>query len=759
MSTRVKGITVSINGDVTGLDKALKGVNSNISNTQSALKDVERLLKLDPKNTELLAQKQELLGRQVSATGKKLEELKKQKDSVTADNSKYEQWQKSFASIQTEISKAEKELAALEKTQKSMLAQGISPDSEELVTVQQRAEEARKRLEELGREANDTYEALGRPISTEQYERLTRETIAAEQAAKDAADAYKDFDPALQSVSVTAGKLSGALGKVADATKPLSALAGGALAGLAGAAYNSVTRADDLNTMSKQSGFTTDEIQKIQYASALVDVELETVMGAMTRMKKNMASTSADVQAAWAAIGVSVTDSAGNLRASNDVFNETLIALSQISNETERDTLAMELFGRSADQLAGLIDDGGAAMRELGAQAEELGLIMDQSTLDSLNAVNDQIDTLKAQADGTLATSGAQALEALMPVITQVLEAGGKLLEWVGSLDTDTLQLIVTILAVVAAISPVAGILSSVFGAISTISGALPALTSGLTTVTGGISTLFGKVTAFVAANPITLLIAAIVALVALIAVKGDEIQAILQKVDDFLQGVFAKDWTEVFGPVLGEALNGFFASLSNIWDGIKGIFNGIIDFIRGVFTGDWERAWSGVVEIFGGIFDLLVGIAKAPINIIISIINACISGINKMIQGLNKISIDVPDWVPVLGGKTLGFSVPEIGKIPYLAKGGVLSAGSAVVGEAGPELITMAAGRAVVQPLTATIDGGSLAKGLSDAGIGGGSEVTVSVRFDGSLAQLGRILQPHISAETARRGVSYTGR
>ena len=98
---------------------------------------------------------------------------------------------------------------------------------------------------------------------------------------------------------------------------------------------------------------------------------------------------------------------------------------------------------------------------------------------------------------------------------------------------------------------------------------------------------------------------------------------------------------------------------------------------------------------------DGFVSIVKMPINGIIGLINAMIDGINWVIEKINTISFDVPDWIPFVGGQTWGFNLPTIGKIPYLAKGGILSQGSAVVGEAGPELLTMAGGRAVVQPLT----------------------------------------------------------
>lgn len=221
----------------------------------------------------------------------------------------------------------------------------------------------------------------------------------------------------------------------------------------------------------------------------------------------------------------------------------------------------------------------------------------------------------------------------------------------------------------------------------------------------------------FIAANPIVLLIAAIVALVVLIATKGDEIQAALQKVDDFLQGIFLRDWRDVFGPGLGDALNAFFATAKNIWDSAKLMLDGIINFIRGVFTGDWERAWNGVKQIFSGVFDSLVAIAKAPINGVIGCLNGAISGINGMIQALNKLSFTVPDWVPGLGGKSFGFNLPQIGNIPYLAKGGILESGNAIVGEKGPELLSLVNGKARVTPLTDNGGGQSTAASAAGAG------------------------------------------
>mgnify|MGYP001044903841 CR=1 FL=1 len=277
---------------------------------------------------------------------------------------------------------------------------------------------------------------------------------------------------------------------------------------------------------------------------------------------------------------------------------------------------------------------------------------------------------------------GETMMATLAPIIDQIVVKLQEFSAWFTSLDESQKQIILVIGAVVAAIGPAVVVIGKIVSGVGSI---ITAVGTVVGVITG---TVIPAITGFVTTVgivPIAILAAA-AAIIAAIALFGDQIQAVLQGVDDFLQGVFATDWTNIFGPVLGEVLNAFFANVKNIWDSIKMVFDGIIDFIRGVFTGNWERAWTGVKEIFGGIFDGLKAVAKAPLNAIIGMVNMAISGINGVIGGLNKIP---------------GVNIGEIGKIPYLAKGGVLSRGSAVVGEAGPELLTMSAGRAVVQPLT----------------------------------------------------------
>lgn len=167
-----------------------------------------------------------------------------------------------------------------------------------------------------------------------------------------------------------------------------------------------------------------------------------------------------------------------------------------------------------------------------------------------------------------------------------------------------------------------------------------------------------------------------------------DWVQAKFQQFDNFLTSVFRRDWTESFG-ILGNVLNGFYKSLDHIWSAIKNIFGGVIDFLAGVFTGNWDRAFKGIYKIVSGVAEGIGLVFTAPINFITGLLNAMVSAINVAIRGINKLSWKVPDWVPGVGGQKWGFNIPQIPKIPYLAKGGIIDSPTlAMVGEAGKEAV-----------------------------------------------------------------------
>lgn len=210
-------------------------------------------------------------------------------------------------------------------------------------------------------------------------------------------------------------------------------------------------------------------------------------------------------------------------------------------------------------------------------------------------------------------------------------------------------------------------------------------------------------------------------------------------------------DWIIVeFGPEIARGIafvvNVFGSMVAGISDVIKGLFKilgGIVDFIVGVFTGNWKKAWEGVKDIFKGVFDSLFGIVKVPLNLIID-------AINKVIEGLNGISVDVPKWVPIYGGKTWGFNIPSI---PKLARGGIVDGPTvAMIGEAGKEMVV---------PLENTSFVDKLASALGTAVMGAmqfnnnqssqGQNGDTILQIDGRT--LAQALKPYIDKENQRIG------
>lgn len=156
---------------------------------------------------------------------------------------------------------------------------------------------------------------------------------------------------------------------------------------------------DELLTMSSVTRQSTTDLQKYQYALKFVDGDLNTLTGAMTRNIRTMGNArdaSANTTTAYQALGVSILDANGELRNSNEVFWEAIDALGKIGNETERDELAMQLFGKSATELNPILEAGSENFRSYGLEAERLGLIMDEATIQRYGVVNDKLEMLGA---------------------------------------------------------------------------------------------------------------------------------------------------------------------------------------------------------------------------------------------------------------------------------------------------------------------------------------------------------------------------
>ena len=411
------------------------------------------------------------------------------------------------------------------KQKQKLLTDAVGDTKDRLNTLK----EAYKKLESEG----------GTEKNQQQMDALQREIVETEQQLKSFQGELNNTHPALDAMASKAQM-------VADSTEKISKVAGGLAVGMVGMAYAAGTAADDLNTLSKQTGFSTDQLQKFQYAADRVDVSMDDITSAAARQKKGLES---NVET-YDQLGISIYDMDGKLRNEQDIFFETIEALSGIENETERDTVAMALFGKGADSLAGIIDDGGAALNAFGEEAEEAGLILSQDALDGANAFNDGVDELKAKASAAFMEAGASLAENLLPVLEDLINVVTEVLTWIANLDGETLKIILTVLALVAAISPVASIIAGISTAIGALSAAFTFLLS-----------------------PIGLVITAIAAAIAV--------------------GVLIWQNWETISRKAGE-----------IWNGIMTTIQGVIDKIKGFFQGLWDKAtevWNGIVETVGG--------------------------------------------------------------------------------------------------------------------------------------------------------------
>ena len=652
MADRIKGITVEIGGDTTGLNKALSGVNKEIKSTQSQLKDVERLLKMDPGNTELLRQKYELLNKSVGETEKKLDSLKDAEKQVQAQFERGDIGEDQYNALKREIIETESSLGKMKAEAKSAKSELDKIDEKPIEEVKKAADDAGDELEKAGKKASNFGDYLKAGAVVEGAKAIAG-------ALKDVTEETKEYQKIMGSLEASS-KLAG---YSAEQTKESYKQ----LYGFLGDDQTAATTLANLQAL----GLTQDEL---------------------TEMIKGTVG-------AWANYGDSIP----------------IDSLAESINETAKVGKVTGTFADVLNWAGKSEDDFNEKLLACGNESERTKLIMQELASQGLEAAADEWkENNKAlyennQANAELQEQLALLGEKVLPIITTVVGAVAGFLEIFNELDGDVQLFILTAVALVAALGP----LYSSFSALSSIM-------------------------SFIVSHPIVLLMAAIAALVIFIGAKGDEIQAVLQKVDDFLQGIFLRDWTEVFGPGIGDVLNGFFATAKNVWDSTKKIFDGIIDFIRGVFTGEWKRAWKGVQEIFGGIFDGLAAIAKAPINAVISIINSLFSGVNSIIKKVNTIKN------PFTGES---FGVPTIGKIPYLAKGGILTQGSAVVGEAGPEMLTVDGNRAIVQPLS---------NQSSNTTNDGGINMVIYGAPGQNVEELAEIISDKINNEAGRKGAAF---
>lgn len=199
--------------------------------------------------------------------------------------------------------------------------------------------------------------------------------------------------------------------------------------------------ADNIITLSMQTGQSTQQLQEFAYASELIDVSVDTLQGSLTKLTNNMQDTmngTGNAKASFEALGVSVTNADGSMRSANDVFYETIDALGQVKNETERDAMSMDIFGRSAQDLNPLIIQGSKTLKEYADEAHNVGYVLDDEALSALGAVDDAYQRLQKTQEGVknqLSAEFAPYLEEFYGDVTTMVKDGGKALKDSGIVD------------------------------------------------------------------------------------------------------------------------------------------------------------------------------------------------------------------------------------------------------------------------------------------------------------------------------------
>ena len=383
MAGTIKGITIQIEGKTSGLTKSLQEVESQIKKDDAALKNLEKALQLDPTNVDLLAAKEAVLADKTEAVTKKMDILKQvQSDALTELPDDAQLTSSQMAELATEIAMTEATLNDLS---------GASEEaSEDMADVGDSAEETGEDVED----SSDSFSDFGDAAE-----------VAGEMAAA-AMDAVVVAVEAVVAAAVAAGAAIGAAFVEAGSA-------------LVDATFNTSQLADELLTLSSTTGLSTDTLQELNYASELLDVDTQTVTGSMTKLLKTMgnaADGSSSAAAKFEELGIAYLDSEGNMRSVEDVFWESIDALGQIENESERDAAAMELFGRSARELNPLIEAGSGAFEELAEEANEVGYVMSGETLDAFGELDDNMQRLNNMTDAVSNSFG----QILLPILSDM---------------------------------------------------------------------------------------------------------------------------------------------------------------------------------------------------------------------------------------------------------------------------------------------------------------------------------------------------
>lgn len=540
--------------------------------------------------------------------------------------------QQALSDVNSKTKALDKELSAVNKALK------FNPTSVELWTQKQqilteKLQETNKKLDAL-KQAQKQMDAQGVEKNSAEYRNLQREIITTESKAK----AFKQQLQEIGNVKLKAAQeqlkeIGAELTNAGKALAPLSKASAAVTGGLLAAATSAGKTADDLNTLSKVTGISVEQLQKYKAAADFVDVSVESIAKSQQKLKKTMASAKDGTKAAaenFAKLGVTITDADGKLRDSDDVFQDVIAALAQMEEGTERDALAMEIFGKSAGELNPLIEDAGETYQKVSEIFKQNNIQpLSQEQLDKTQEFQDKLDELKLVGSSALEQLGAKAAEALIPALEKLVEWGGKVVDWVSNLSPEVVQIVAIIGTLLAVLSP----LLILLGALATAAGALN-----------------------IAMLPFTAIILGIIAAIGLLVYAGIEL---------------AKNWDEIK------------QHATDAWNGIK---EGAEEF-KNKIVGTWETIKQKASELWEKVKNAIVQpfeTAKQKVEDAVAKIKSFFPiNIKELLS-----KIKLPHFSLTGSFSLVPPSIPKL-SVDWYDKGGIFDSPSIIgVGEKRPEFV-----------------------------------------------------------------------
>lgn len=702
MAGRIKGITVEIGGDTTGLEKALKGVNSAIKTTQSELKDVERLLKLDPSNTELLTQKQKLLKDAISSTSEKLETLKEAQKQAKEQLERGELGQDKYDALQREIIETEQELRRLQEQ-----AATTSVSLEKLAVAGEKFEKAGDSITNAGKKVSVASAAV---------------TGLGVAAVKTAAD----FDSAMANVAAISGATGDDLQALRDKAREMGektkfsaseaadamsymAMAGwktgDMLSGIEGIMNLAAASGEDLATTSDivtdaltAFGLTAEDsahfadILAAASSNANTNVSMmgETfkycapVAGALgysaedvaeaiglmgnagikstqagTALRTMMTKLQGELKLSGEALGevtIQTANADGSMRELSDILADCRTAFSKMS-ESEAAAAAETLVGKNAmsgflalmNSAPGDIDKLRNAIENCDGSAEDMAAIMQDN-------LNGQLTILKSQLEELAISFG----EMLMPVIRKVVTAVQGFVDKLNNMDEAQRKTIITIGLVIAALGPFLVILGTVISTVGKSMKAYASAAKGIKKLMVAVKSgtgIFGKL-----GTALGGISAPVLAIVAVIAVLVAAFTHLWKTNDGFRENIIAT-WTQIketvsnFCQGIVDRLNSLGFEFSSITEVLKAVWDGFCNLLGPVFEGAFRfisDTLSTVLDVILNTVDFFIavfsgdweGAWEAVKNIFSSIWNGLVSWFTNILETIKGVLDVALGWI-----------------------------------------------------------------------------------------------------------------